>query len=188
MKFWKRLFYCALFHCCFECLIFLVDFVILLTLTSYFFLCFFASLKKVLGPNYFLPFLLRSKKIICPKSPQPRFYPLNVPISSHFNGNTICTLPSTFFMLVVCLPIGLLNFFSLWKINSKFNEQILVFLRNFYWFTKAVSIEKPPTPLYACIFTQGHFFLDTAVYSLRKRPAKNIWPILLILKNYPSPV
>ena len=75
--------------------------------------CFFLlRSKKVLRPNYFLLFFVRSKKVLCPKSHRPRFYPVNVLILSHFNGNTICTLPSTLFRLVVCLPIGLLIFFS----------------------------------------------------------------------------
>ena len=73
----------------------LLQYVILLTLTSYFLLCFL---------------LFRRPQNPRPMSILPVFHRPNDLILGRFKGNTILTLLTAFFKLVVCLPIGLLKF------------------------------------------------------------------------------
>ena len=78
----------------------LIQFLLLLFSLRIAFFVFFVSLKNFLGPNFFSLFLSAHGTIL-----------------GRFKGKTILILPSALFNLVVCLPIGLLNFLS-WKINS----------------------------------------------------------------------
>ena len=95
----------------------LIQLVTLLALTLYFFVNFFGSLNKILSPIYF-----------------GRFFIGIVTLFLVVQGKHSFNTPVQLFKLVVCLPIGSLNFlvfFSLWKIISKFIGKISVFLRNF---------------------------------------------------------
>ena len=72
----------------------LIQFLLLLFSLRIAFFVFFVSLKNFLGPNFFSLFLSAHGTIL-----------------GRFKGKTILILPSALFNLVVCLPIGLLNFF-----------------------------------------------------------------------------
>ena len=93
---------------------------------------FFYSLQRIPRPKLYRPIVCR----------------LNDLILGRIKGNTILTLPSALFNLIVCLPIGLLKLllsvietcFQIHRINFSFSQKI----NNFQ---KEVSFEILSTPL-----------------------------------------
>ena len=109
-------------------------------MTSYFLCFFYFALEKIAGPKLFWPIVYR----------------LNDFNFCRFKGNTIETLSSAFFKLVVCLPIGYLNFFRYEKLFEKFYFFFSIFSTAF---KKVYQLKDRLFPIVPAYFPRFSFYL-----------------------------